>query len=86
MTPDSRPGKPAKSGARLERPVIDGQRYVLKHMNLATDWTTERAEVRALSSYHYLWPRKAHKPGTELTPARDMSVETLRRSRSSAAN
>ena len=30
---------PGKSGARLERLVIDGQRYVLKHMDLADDWT-----------------------------------------------
>jgi Phosphotransferase enzyme family len=28
-----------KSGARLERVVIDGQRYVLKHLDLAEDWT-----------------------------------------------
>jgi len=32
-------GAPGKSGARLERLVIDGQRYVLKHMDLARDWT-----------------------------------------------
>jgi hypothetical protein len=30
---------PGKSGARLERLVIGGQRYVLKHMDLAGDWT-----------------------------------------------
>jgi hypothetical protein len=30
---------PGKSGARLERVVIDGQRYVLKHLDLAADWT-----------------------------------------------
>jgi hypothetical protein len=28
-----------KSGARLERVVIGGQRYVLKHLDLAEDWT-----------------------------------------------
>ena len=28
-----------KSGARLERLVIDGHRYVLKHLHLADDWT-----------------------------------------------
>ena len=28
-----------KSGARLERVVIDGQPYVLKHLDLAEDWT-----------------------------------------------
>jgi hypothetical protein len=30
---------PGKSGAVLERLEIDGQRYVLKHLDLATDWT-----------------------------------------------
>ncbi|HEX9066309.1 MAG TPA: phosphotransferase [Streptosporangiaceae bacterium] len=30
---------PGKSGARLERLVIGGQPYVLKHMDLAADWT-----------------------------------------------
>ena len=28
-----------KSGARLERVVIGGQSYVLKHLDLAEDWT-----------------------------------------------
>jgi hypothetical protein len=32
-------GAPGKSGARLERVVLDGQPYVLKHMDLADDWT-----------------------------------------------
>jgi hypothetical protein len=30
---------PGKSGARLERVVIDGRRYVLKHLDLSADWT-----------------------------------------------
>jgi hypothetical protein len=30
---------PGKSGARLERVIIDGQEYVLKHIDLAGDWT-----------------------------------------------
>jgi hypothetical protein len=30
---------PGKSGARLERVVIDGESYVLKHLDLAEDWT-----------------------------------------------
>jgi len=30
---------PGKSGATLEQVVIDGQDYVLKHLNLADDWT-----------------------------------------------
>jgi hypothetical protein len=32
-----------KSGARLERVVIDGQRFVLKHLDLADDWTMRAA-------------------------------------------
>jgi hypothetical protein len=32
-------GAPGKSGARLERVEIDGSRYVLKHLDLAHDWT-----------------------------------------------
>jgi Phosphotransferase enzyme family len=32
-------GAPGKSGARLERVVIGGQPYVLKHLDLAQDWT-----------------------------------------------
>jgi len=34
---------PGKSGARLERVVIGGQRYVLKHLDLAADWTVRAA-------------------------------------------
>jgi Phosphotransferase enzyme family len=30
---------PGKSGARLERVVIDGRLYVLKHLDLGADWT-----------------------------------------------
>jgi hypothetical protein len=30
---------PGKSGASLERVVIEGQHYVLKHLDLAEDWT-----------------------------------------------
>ena len=32
-------GAAGKSGARLERVVIGGQPYVLKHLDLAEDWT-----------------------------------------------
>jgi Phosphotransferase enzyme family len=32
-------GSAGKSGARLERLVIGGHRYVLKHLDLAADWT-----------------------------------------------
>jgi hypothetical protein len=32
-------GAPGKSGARLERVEIDGRHYVLKHLDLAADWT-----------------------------------------------
>ena len=34
---------PGKSGARLERVVIGGQPYVLKHLDLAVDWTVRAA-------------------------------------------
>jgi Phosphotransferase enzyme family len=36
-------GAPGKSGARLERVVIAGQPYVLKHLDLAADWTVRAA-------------------------------------------
>jgi hypothetical protein len=36
-------GAAGKSGARLERLMIDGQRYVLKHLDLAEDWTMRAA-------------------------------------------
>ena len=32
-------GVPGKSGATLERVVIGWQGYVLKHLDLADDWT-----------------------------------------------
>ena len=31
--------KPGKSGASLERVAIGGERYILKHLDLADDWT-----------------------------------------------
>jgi hypothetical protein len=34
---------PGKSGARLERVVIGGRRYVLKHLDLSADWTVRAA-------------------------------------------
>jgi hypothetical protein len=34
---------PGKSGARLERVLIGGQPYVLKHLDLAADWTVRAA-------------------------------------------
>jgi hypothetical protein len=47
---------PGKSGATLERVVIDGRRYVLKHLDLASDWT-----MRASGCLHgaplMLWDR-----------------------------
>jgi hypothetical protein len=47
---------PGKSGARLERVIIDGQRYLLKHLDLADDWT-----MRASGCLHgaplTLWER-----------------------------
>jgi hypothetical protein len=49
-------GAPGKSGARLERLVIDGERYVLKHLDLAADWTMRAAgDLRGVSLT--LWER-----------------------------
>ena len=49
-------GAPGKSGARLERLVIDGQSYVLKHMDLASDWTI-RASGSLRGAALTLWER-----------------------------
>jgi hypothetical protein len=45
-----------KSGARLERLVIDGHRYVLKHLDLADDWTL-RASGCLVGPPLVLWDR-----------------------------
>jgi hypothetical protein len=45
-----------KSGARLERLVIDGQPYVLKHLDLADDWTM-RASGCLVGAPLVLWER-----------------------------
>ncbi len=47
---------PGKSGARLERVVIGGQRYVLKHLDLAEDWTM-RASGSLRGAPLVLWER-----------------------------
>ena len=47
---------PGKSGARLERIVIDGQPYVLKHLDLADDWTM-RASGCLAGAPLMLWER-----------------------------
>jgi hypothetical protein len=47
---------PGKSGARLERLVIDGERYVLKHMDLASDWTMRTTGCLRGASFD-LWER-----------------------------
>jgi hypothetical protein len=49
-------GAAGKSGARLERVVIDGQRYVLKHLDLADDWTM-RASGSLRGAPLELWER-----------------------------
>src|SRR4029077_645646 len=54
-----RPGRdeaPGKSGATLERVVIDGQAYVLKHLDLARDWTM-RASGCLRGAPLVLWER-----------------------------
>src|SRR6266702_1154397 len=47
---------PGKSGATLERVVIDGQPYVLKHLDLARDWTM-RASGCLRGAPLVLWER-----------------------------
>jgi hypothetical protein len=47
---------PGKSGARLERVVIGGERYVLKHLDLAEDWTL-RASGCLRGAPLVLWER-----------------------------
>jgi hypothetical protein len=47
---------PGKSGARIERVVIDGQRYVLKHLDPAGDWTV-RASGSLRGASLTLWER-----------------------------
>src|SRR5437588_2762108 len=47
---------PGKSGATLERVVIDGQSYVLKHLDLAGDWTM-RASGCLRGAPLVLWER-----------------------------
>jgi len=46
---------PGKSGARLERVVIGGQPYVLKHLDLADDWTMRASGC--LPGAPLLWQR-----------------------------
>ena len=49
-------GAPGKSGARLERVIIGGRRYVLKHLDLSVDWTTRASgSLRGVSLE--LWER-----------------------------
>jgi Phosphotransferase enzyme family len=47
---------PGKSGARLEQVVIGGQRYVLKHLDIAADWTV-RASGDLRGAPLTLWER-----------------------------
>src|SRR5690349_8177084 len=47
---------PGKSGASLERVVIDGQAYVLKHLDLGRDWTM-RASGCLRGAPLVLWER-----------------------------
>jgi hypothetical protein len=47
---------PGKSGASLERLVIDGQPYILKHIDLACDWT-QRASGCLVGAPLVLWER-----------------------------
>ena len=47
-----------KTGARLERVVVDGQRYVLKHLHQADDWimrATGDVDCRPLTLWRHGW-------------------------------
>lgn len=51
-------GDDGKTGARLERVVANGQRYVLKHLHLADDWVmraTRDVDCRAVSIWRHGW-------------------------------
>ena len=51
-------GEDGKSGARLERVVVDGQRYVLKHLHHADDWgmrATGDLAGRPLTLWRHGW-------------------------------
>jgi hypothetical protein len=47
---------PGKSGARIERVMIDGRRFVLKHMDPGSDWTI-RASGSLRGASLLLWER-----------------------------
>ena len=49
-------GIPGKSGARLERVIIGGQAYVVKHLDLSEDWTM-RASGSLRGAPLELWER-----------------------------
>jgi hypothetical protein len=55
---------PGKSGARLERVVIGGHRYVVKHLDLSEDWTTRASgSLRGVSLELYERGILARMPG-----------------------
>src|SRR5882757_4575877 len=69
---------PGKSGATLERVVIDGQAYVLKHLDLARDWTM-RASGCLRGAPLVLWERGilARLPGCLNQPIVDTCAHCL---------
>ncbi len=52
---------PGKSGARLERVTIGGERYVVKRLSLAEDWTM-RASGCLRGAPLLLWERGHPRP------------------------
>ena len=61
---------PGKSGATLERVVIDGQAYVLKHLDLGRDWTM-RASGCLRGAPLVLWERGILAPPARLPEPAD---------------
>ncbi len=72
-------GGAGKSGARLERLTIDGQRYIVKHLDLAEDWTM-RAAGELVGASFTLWRRGllARLPQSINQPIVGVAVEPTR--------
>ena len=71
---------PGKSGARLERVVIGGHGYVVKHLDLSEDWTTRASgSLRGVSLELYERGILARLPGCINQPIVGAALEERRR-------
>jgi hypothetical protein len=71
---------PGKSGARLERVVIGGHGYVVKHLDLREDWTTRASgSLRGVSLELYERGILAQLPGCINQPIVGAALEERRR-------